>query len=367
MAGHDLPEAEVARRIGVLVEHGGNITQAAAALQISRQTMQHTISVHHKRQRQDDGYKITGTSTLYGPDGDVKLTWLKTGQEKLSPEALADAVRQALETYQPPEHFRDAPASTDQDLATVYPLADWHVGLRSWGRETGFDYDLKIGEITIQTAMQRLVAATPASSQAVVLGLGDLLHSDTYDNTTSRSKNPLDVDGRYPLVLQSATQLVLYSVDLALEKHDTVLIRLIPGNHDDQSAIAVTLALKLYYKYNPRVIVDDNPGRFWWWSWGRVLLGATHGDKAKMKELPLVMAARNPEAWGSAKYRHIYTGHIHKETSLEVNGVTVESFQTPVAPDAWHVGMGYGAGRSVSAITHHKEQGEILRNRVNII
>jgi hypothetical protein len=165
----------------------------------------------------------------------------------------------------------------------------------------------------------------------------------------------------------AAVQIIIFCIDLALQRHASVLVRILPGNHDEESAIAVALALSLYYSNNARVTVDDDPGRFWWWSFGTTFLGATHGDKAKMKDLPLVMAARNPEAWGRAKFRHLFTGHIHSQTGIEVSGVTVESFRTPAAPDAWHSQMGYGAGRSMTAITYHKTDGEIGRVRANIV
>lgn len=341
--------------ISAFQQHG---TKAAAARALG-------VPVTTLKSRLERAY---ATSTLYGADGEAKLTWVKERND-LTPAEVGEQIRAALEGYTPPDTFPTAPENTDKDLATVYLCADWHVGLLSWAKETKHNWDLKIGRSTIQTAMSRLINTTPSSSQAVVLGLGDLLHSDNYDNQTARSKNVLDVDGRYPRVLQAATELLMFTVDLALAKHERVLVRILPGNHDDQSALAVTLALSLYYKNNDRVTVDDDAGRFWWWSWGKVLLGATHGDKAKMRDLPLIMAARNAEAWGKSKFRHVYTGHIHREAGKkdEMSGVTVESFQTPVAPDAWHVAMGYGAGRSVSAITHHRDQGEVIRNKVNII
>lgn len=246
-------------------------------------------------------------------------------------------------------------------------MADWHVGLLAWRKEVGHDYDLKIANDVIRSAMVRLVGSTPRSKQAVILGLGDLLHTDGYDAVTPANKNRLDADGRYPKILRAATDLCLFSIDLALQKHDKVLVRILAGNHDEQSAIAVSLALSMYYRNEPRVTVDDSPDRFWWWQWGEVLLGGTHGDKAKMPQLPLIMAARNPVAWGASKFRHIYCGHIHTQTGIEKSGVTVESFQTPVATDAWHHEQGYGANRSITAITHDKAHGEILRNKVNIV
>jgi hypothetical protein len=311
---------------------------------------------------QQTGSKAAAAKLLGIPVSTIKGHLARSGDAEIGAQ-----VREALESYVPPKTFAPGPTFSDADLATIYPLADLHVGLLSWQKETGFNYDLKIGRKTIESSMTRLIAVTPSSKQAVVLGLGDLLHADNYAGMTAQSKNILDVDGRWPRVLSTATQLIIFTIDLALLKHESVLVRILPGNHDEQSAIAVTLAVACYYQNNPRVTVDDDAGRFWWWAFGKVLLGATHGDKAKMRQLPLIMASRNPEAWGKTKFRHIFSGHIHQEYGIEINGVTVESFQAPCAPDAWHTNMGYGAGRSVKAITYHKDQGEIMRHKVNIV
>jgi hypothetical protein len=360
MVAKPIPPAEMQRRLKALEEHGGNVTAAADALgDIKRQTLQHTIKLA-------SGQKIKGTSTLY-KDGEEVMQWIKTREDAPSLEEIGVQVRAALDAYEPPTAFSEAPAHIDADLATVYPIADWHVGMLAWKKETqAADYDLKIAATTIKTAMTRLVGVTPNATQGVVLGLGDLLHSDGYTNRTARSAVPLDVDGRYPKILQAATDLLLFTIDLALQRHAKVLVRILPGNHDDESAIAVTLALSMYYRNNERVVVDSDAGRFWWWLWGKVFLGATHGDQAKMAELPLIMASRNPEAWGRAKFRHVHTGHIHQDKSLEKGAVTVEAHRSPIPPDSWHSGMGYGAGRAVSAITYHKDQGEVIRQKVVI-
>jgi regulatory Fis family protein len=365
-----LSEAEWDRTLKALKDADGNQVEAAASLGIPRTTLQSRVAKAIAQKRLADvpldGFRVKGTSTLHDADGNIKATWVKTDRDAPSVEEISSQVSEALKDYKPPASVKTA-LRGDRDLATVYPLADWHIGLLSWSDETGHNYDLKIAKQTIETAMQRLVASVPQSKQAVILGLGDLLHSDNFDNQTAKSKNVLDVDGRYPKILYAATQLLLFTIDLALQKHESVLVVIKPGNHDEHSAVAVRLALSLHYQDHKKVSVCDSASRFWWWEFGSVLLGATHGDKAKMKDLPLIMAARNPEAWGKTKFRHIMTGHIHTQTGIEMNGVTVESFQTPVAPDAWHTDMGYGANRSIQAITYHKTDGEIMRQKVNIV
>lgn len=311
------------------------------------------------------GHSVDGVSTLVDADGRPKQQWIKT-KNRPSPDDILERLGSAFEhikgiakPVRPPKH-------ADKDLATVYLLPDLHVGMLAWGRETKEPFDLKIAETLVRDVSSRLADATPKSEQAVILGLGDFLHIDGYKHETPTNKNPLDADSRYPKILDVGVWLLIFQIDLALTKHRKVLVRILPGNHDPLSALIISKTLRFYYLKEPRVVVDDDPGYYWWWQWGSTLLGATHGDAAKMKELPLIMAADNPKAWGETKFRSVYTGHIHQQTGLELGGVTVESFQSPSARDAWHAKMGYRAQRSLQAITHHKTLGEISRARVMI-
>lgn len=286
------------------------------------------------------------------------------GEEENS---FLEAVREALAEYEGAGSVIAEPAYVDAELATVFPLPDLHFGLYAFGRETGEDYDLSIADNTNRKAFTRLMAATPSSEAAVILGLGDLLHADDTSNKTAKSGHALDVDTRHSKVLKTAIQFMIFATELALTRHRHVTVRNLPGNHDLHSAVAVTMALWAWFRDNPRVTVDDSPSYFWWWRWGTVLLGATHGDMAKPANMPLVMAASRPEDWGQTKHRLVLTGHIHTRTALEVGGVIVESFQSTAARDAWHEASGYRAGRSLSAITFHNLDGEIARQKVNIV
>lgn len=312
------------------------------------------------------GHTVKGVSTLYGASGNIVAQWVKTKTGELDLDQITDALAGALSEYRGTFLPQVSPASTDDDSLTIYPLIDWHVGLLAWAEETGENYDLAIARDVILNSMARLVAASPPSKQCVVLGLGDLLHFDGYEPTTSRSKNFLDADGRYPKVLKTAVQMVIATIDMALRRHDTVLVRILAGNHDDQSAVAVGLALSLYYDGHARVTVDDSPSRFWWYRFGKVLLGATHGDKAKMRDLPLVMAHDRPHDWAASTYRRMFTGHLHNERKIEEGGVIVTCMRTPVAKDAYHSFERYRAGRSVYSETFRFDGTEAASLQFNL-
>lgn len=159
---------------------GENSSQAAEKLGIPRPTLQHrlrrAIALGFDEKIVSEapaGHTIKGVSTLYDAGGQVVQQWVKTRADQPSPEELAEAIRDALGGKVSPAPLLPAPDATEANLATVYPLSDWHVGLLAWHREVGEDWDLTIAKDVISRAMRRLVAQSPGSEQGVILGLGD--------------------------------------------------------------------------------------------------------------------------------------------------------------------------------------------------
>lgn len=312
-----------------------------------------------------DGHVVKGESALVGADGRVIQRWIKTKEGEISPQAWVDTIREAFAAYEAPRAFVPVPQASDT-LATIFPVADSHFGLYAYGPEAGEDFDLSIADKLNRETFASLVDATPNSGTAVIVGLGDLLHADDPTNRTAKSGHALDVDTRHSKVRQTALLFLIFCVEKAKERHAKIIVRILAGNHDEVTAGAISLALWAWFREDDRVEVDIDPSRFWWWRFGNNLLGATHGDMAKMKDLPMIMAATRPEDWGATKYRYCLTGHVHHQSAMEVGGVVVESFQTTAAKDVWHASMGYRAGRSMQAIVLHSERGEVGRHRVNV-
>ena len=312
-------------------------------------------------------FVVKGTSTLYDDVGNTKLQWVKT---QLDAQQVEAAVREWIESLTqqakgmspliaPPKH-------TNADLLAVYPIGDPHIGMYSWAAETGSDFDADVAERQIQGAVDRLVSSAPPAETGLILELGDLIHADNSKNMTLRSANTLDVDTRWGRVMQIGLRIPIYAVKRALAKHKKVIVRIVKGNHDEHSSFAIALALDAYFHNNLRVKVDLSPAEHWYYRFGKVLIGVTHGDKAKFPKMPGIMACDRPQDWGATRYRHWYQGHIHHEQKMEFPGCVVEAFRTLAARDAWHAGEGYRAGRDMCLIVHHKEFGEIERHRCDL-
>ena len=307
---------------------------------------------------------VKGVSALVDGDGRTLAKWIKTSLDASSVDYV-EAIKGAFAECEPRPAIT-APVGTDDELLTVYPIADQHNGLLAWGRETGESYDLKIGAARLRESMARLVGLSPRSRRALILNLGDWTHNDNSTNQTPRGHNALDVDGRYCKVLSTGVRLMMDCIELALARHEFITVRNLPGNHDPHASYALTIALSCFYANNPRVTIDDDPGEWFFYRFGETLLGAHHGHKAKPEQMAMTMAAERRQEWGSTSYHWFLFGHIHHETAKEVAGVRVESFQTLASRDAFHAGAGYVSGRSLSSITLHVEDGEWCRHRINI-
>lgn len=315
------------------------------------------------------GHVIKGVSALLNADGGEMLKWIKTKEGERDPLEIAEIIKSAFVDYKPAAPITPAPVAPVDDLLTLIPLADWHIGMFSWYRETGQNWDLDIAEHTIGNAAADLIARTPSSGRAVVLGGGDLIHSDNNDNQTSKSKNVLQVDGRYDKTIMVACRLVERTVALSLQRHEHVTLRVLKGNHDKHASVAVAYHLLGLYRNEPRVTVDVDPSLYWWMRFSRVMLGATHGDEVKIIKMPEIMAHRRAEDWGLTKFRYVHGFHLHHSAKFatEGGGVISEVHQSPIPQDAWHYGAGFLSGRSLQAITYHREYGEIGRVRTAIL
>jgi hypothetical protein len=367
------------RIIEAVLEHGEQ-KKAAIALDMKPQTLNKVVMFvkrhaarkgyspeHDWTHPAPPGYMMRGQSILYRGDGSVSMQWVKTREDVLAQweamqEAVAELFKQVPKAKPVPslELYRD-------DLLALYPEGDPHWGMRVWGPETdGTDYDLGIALEEYMGAVEYLVNCSPETEVGICLNVGDNFHSDNPENKTRRSGHNLNVDGRLSKVFATVLEARRYKIDSMLKKHEKVVVREVYGNHDEVLCMGFTQALKGYYHNEPRVIIEDSPNAFWYYSFGKVLLGATHGDKTKIKDLPLLMANDVPELWGQSLHRHMYTGHQHHLERMEDGGVVVEMLRTLAARNEFEHSYGYRAGRDMMMRLFHKEHGEVVTQRLDI-
>jgi len=376
-----LAEFATIRQLEILeaVEKHGSNKKAAAAMGIDRRSVDRSmLSLKHKAAQSGyspehdmtrtvpEGFKVRGVSTYYNAEGKPSGQWVKSASSDADfTVALKDFAAGLAEDLKGLAPLTPRPAVVIQDLMCAYVLGDPHFGMKAWREDAGDDFDLSIAERLTCGAIDRLIASAPAAKVALLLNLGDHFHADNQRNQTN-SGHQLDVDGRWTKVQQVGLRAMVYCVKRLLERHETVVFRINRGNHDGHSAYALALMLDCYFNAEPRVEVDLSPANTWYYQFGKVLVGSTHGDTIKGAALMGVMAADKPAEWGQTKHRYWMVGHIHHQDVKEYPGGIVEYFRTLASRDAWHQGQGYRSGRDMRLIVMHREHGEVERHRCDV-
>ena len=316
-----------------------------------------------------EGHLIKKTSTMMRGDGTTAVQWISSAaDEKRREDAMRAAWARHASLYAGLADPVPAPDECDEDLITLYPLGDPHIGMLAWEPESGDNFNTKIACRELLACVRMLVAGAGRSRSAIVTNLGDFMHAQDDTAKTPGHGNQLDVDGRFAKVLDAGHTLLRGIVDATLERHEHVTVRNLPGNHDPRVAAELSMWLRAVYEREPRVTVKDAYAAHQYDRFGKCLFGWHHGDRCKAAALPALMATDRATDWGEVGNdgtRVWHVGHVHHLTRIETPGCIVETHRTMAAKDAWHAGR-YRAGRSLSAITYHAVHGETDRKTVSL-
>jgi len=346
---------------------GVNYSAVADALAtVKRKAAVKGYSPEHDMTRQvPDPFVVKGVSTYYGKDGKPAGQWVKSSLDEQKVMAARQAALEAMAAEVPRLAPLPSPSEGHADLCNVYTLTDSHVGMLAWGEETGEDWDLKIAEATLVGCFEQMVLASPPAAVGFVNQLGDYLHYDSaVSPVTPTNQHVLDADGRMPKMVRTAIRVLRRVVDLALQKHERVVLLLAEGNHDIAGSVWLRAMFSALYEAEPRVTVIDSEMPYYAHQHGRTMLAFHHGHLKKNDQLPLLFASQFPKVWGDTTTRYCHTGHRHHVEEKEHSGMTVFQHPTLAARDAYAARGGWVAHRKVTALTYHARYGEVARNTV---
>ncbi len=314
------------------------------------------------------GLELVGISRNTDSNGNIISNWdlYRKDRSANNQEMLEAALQRAFAEWDGKAPPVAGPTHSDASKLVVYPVPDLHFGMYSWGKETGSDYDIKIATDTMLHKFAQLVDRSDYAETGILLGLGDYFHANDHTAATPKSGHRLDVDARWPKVYDAGARLAVAMVDMVARKHRRAVVRFLKGNHDEDAADTLGVALNLFYSNEPRIEVDRSPSLFWYYRHGSTLLGATHGHTCKPVQMAGALAVDRAQDWGLSKHRYFFYGHVHHKTADKVNGVLVESFDALCPMDAFNAGSGHRSGRSMQSICFDLDDGEHGRHIVNL-
>jgi hypothetical protein len=314
------------------------------------------------------GQSVRGLSTLVTADGRIAQQWIKTDRDKIDPLDLAAQLRASFDNWSP-SYVPPPPAAEGcRDRLAFYPISDLHVGMFSWGKETGEDWDLKIAKEVILDTYSKVFARTPETDEGIVLFGGDQLHADNYGGVTEMSGHRLDCDGRYPKTSHTLGEIAVEIVYKARRRHRKVRVHVLKGNHDRVSAVALAHFLYAWFRNDDAVEVDLSPSDFWFHKFGSVMLSSVHGDKIKAQDLPGKVAAIRPKMWGETIFRYCAYFHEHHDELRikDTHGLVVEKHAIIAPAEAYSASGPFQSFRNAKSIIYDRESGEEGRAVVNV-
>ena len=322
----------------------------------------------------NDYRRIKDEATKQGvPIEDVKHGWLKSdksslfftnpnykNEEQKEAEAFRNALLKDFSKFSPKYTKVKRKPSSDGHLMVISP-ADVHIGKLCTSFETGEEYNQQIAVKRVMEGVDGLLnSASGWNLDNIHLIIGnDILHTDTPRRTTT-SGTPQDTDGMWYENFLNGVRLYVDVIN-TLKQVANVHVSYNPSNHDYTNGFFLAQLIETHFRLDKNVTFDVSISHRKYYAYGENLIGSTHGDGAKIQDLPLLMAHESKH-WTECKHRYIYTHHLHHKTSKDVMSVCVETLRSPSGTDSWHHRNGYQhAPKAIEAFIHHKKNGQIAR------
>jgi len=250
----------------------------------------------------------------------------------------------------------------------VIDIADLHIGKYAEESETGDGYD---SDKAVQRALEGVngildkAKGFPLEKIMFIIG-NDVLHTDNARNSTTAGTSQ-DVSGIWHENYLRARNLYVQIIELLVSVADVHIVHN-PSNHDYISGYMLADSIFCWFRNHKNITFDVTNNHRKYFKYGVNLIGSSHGDGAKMADMPLLMANESPKEWSETKYRYIYLHHIHHKqqtkfmSGKDFQGVTVEYLRSPSGSDAWHHRNGYvHAKKAIEGFIHSKDFGQVAR------
>jgi hypothetical protein len=287
--------------------------------------------------------------------------WNNFDDNVLAP--LIEAVQRSLPTFYLPK-LNLAP---DNDpFGVVTGPADWHYMKQAYDHTGAQVYNKKLAVSMLTNATEDLIAQVLAKGAPDVvhyLSGNDGMHVDNGRHTTTKgTEQAAQTEGSYAvdfdLYLDTRIANIARWAQVA-----PVEVWEIPGNHDEQTSLAVRRALEEVFKHHPRVTVHRcyDPRQYATYGANAFLFG--HGDavknlKGQLHKMALVEGRQQGVDMNKAVHWHAMTGHLHTDEYADLGGIKHFGMPSLCATDAWHKKSGYiGNAQEMPAYLFHPTRG----------
>lgn len=303
-------------------------------------------------------------------------------------EAVIDAACERLSKASPVVAVPNDYLGGDHMLSLT--PADVHMGKLCEAMETGDAYNMQVAEQRTKDAVAGLMKVASAFGlECVTVNTGnDGLHIDNSRKTTTGG-TPQDTDGSIFSMFDAMFDTWVWVISEAA-KYAPVHVVFDPSNHPWVSDWMLNRSIMAWFRNDERVTFDVKMNSIRhrkYQVYGVNLIGYTHGDGAKDKDLPNLMQYECREWWGKTQRGYWLVKHKHHKDAKTVGlsgyqqekdgmgvtvirsgdmqlekNVSVEIVRSPSGTDGWHDRNAFvGAIKAVECFLFHATRGQVAR------
>lgn len=201
-------------------------------------------------------------------------------------------------------------------------------------------YDMHFGISSLEYYKEHLeeimlkIQSRPWKKVLFVIGQ-DLLHNNDLRGNTANGTpiEKVDMEKAFDEALQFYETLISEAIEIAKE----VECIYVKGNHDESSAYGVFRVLKAIF---PQVKFDSSLKQRKGFTWEKVFIGLTHGDKGANRMMENFLSEFG-KLIAQAEVKEIHSGHLHTEITKDKFGIVQRTLATANKTDDWHDEQGF--------------------------
>lgn len=299
---------------------------------------------------------------------DVNYYWYKSEKFSINSSvnatkdynALVNDIIERQKQYSPSYRKYKRNKVEDGHLLIIDP-ADVHIGKLVSSTEVGDTYNVDIAAKRFKDGVKGVLDKSSGFNidKIVMIGGNDILHVDSPKNTTTSGTHQ-DTDGMWYDNFLVAKKCYVEALELLISIADVEFVYC-PSNHDYMTGYFLSKVLETWFRNSKNISFKTTMAHRKYFTYHSNLIGVTHGDGAKINDLPMLMASE-AEHWSKCTNRYIYTHHIHHKMSKDYIGVTIESLRSPSGTDSWHHRNGYQhVPKAIEGFIHSKDFGQVAR------
>ena len=262
-----------------------------------------------------------------------------------------------------PNHIQIIRTESDEEPhCLLIDPADIHVNKLCSAFETGEEYNSQIAVQRVKDGVASIIQKSKGFNiDKIILIVGnDVLNTDNAKNATTKGTSQ-DVHLKWFDAFIMAKQLYIDVIETLVSIANLEIVYNV-SNHDEMSGFFLMDSLYSWYNQHPNIEFNRSPSHRKYTTYGKNLIGTTHGDGAKQNDLPLLMCHEASNHWHECRHRYWFTHHVHHKTSKDIMSVQIESLRSPSPADSWHHKSGYQhSPLAIEGFIFHKEFGQVAR------